>query len=193
MEYTLEQKFDLIEQDIVKCKGTNPIAIAKEIMKKPYINIHGPEHHLLDGSAFLVAYKNAGGDIDLKDAISKLRERAIKMPGAICGQWGICGSTTSIGAAMSIIHGTGPLSNDENYKEHMEYTSSVIAKMSKIGGPRCCKRNAFLSISTAVEFVNEKYGVHMTMDKIDCEFSSKNSQCIGARCPFNKAYKGDIV
>ena len=70
----------------------------------------------------------------------------------------------------------------------MEYTSKVIARMSEIGGPRCCKRNAFISLSTAVKFVKDKYGIEIELDKIDCEFSSKNKQCIGIRCSY---YKGD--
>ena len=36
----------------------------------------------------------------------------LRMPGAMCGLWGICGAITSIGAALAIIDGTGPLSAD---------------------------------------------------------------------------------
>ncbi len=38
----------------------NPITIALQLMKKDFINIHGPEHHFLDGAAFLTAFRNAG-------------------------------------------------------------------------------------------------------------------------------------
>ena len=153
-------------------------------MHKDYINIHGPENHFLDGAAFLVAYHNAGGQLDLNTALAELRERSIKMPGAMCGLWGVCGSTTSIGAALSIIHGTGPLSSDDFYKQHMKYTASCIEKMSEIGGPRCCKRNAFLSIETAIKFVQDYYGIQMESDAITCEFTNWNKQCIKNRCPF---------
>ncbi|MCH5163116.1 MAG: hypothetical protein J1G38_06480 [Clostridiales bacterium] len=184
MEYTLNEKYDLLIGEIVKSKSKNPVQIAKDFMHKDYVNIHGPEHHFLDGAAFLVAYSNAGGQIDLNNALSALRERTIKMPGAMCGLWGVCGSTTSIGAALSVIHGTGPLSGDDFYKEHMQYTSSCINKMSEIGGPRCCKRNAFLALGAAIKFVEEKYGVKMESEDITCEFTDWNKQCIKARCPF---------
>lgn len=184
MEYTLNEKYDLIEKEVKKAKSRNLIEIIKEIMHNDYVNIHGPEHHFLDGAAFLAAYKNAGGQIDLDKALSGLRERTIKMPGAMCGMWGVCGSTTSIGAALSVIHGTGPLSDDNFYKEHMKYTASCIDRMGEIGGPRCCKRNAFLSIGTAIKFVEEKYGVKMDSGKITCEFTAWNKQCIKNRCPF---------
>ena len=184
MEYTIKQKYELIIQEVIKAKSCNPIEIVKEIMHEDYINIHGPEHHFLDGAAFLAAYKNAGGQLDLNNALAELQERTIKMPGAMCGLWGVCGSTTSIGAALSIIHSTGPLSSDNFYKEHMKYTSSCIDKMSEIGGPRCCKRNAFLSIETAIRFVAENYGITMDSNKISCEFTNWNKQCIKKRCPF---------
>lgn len=187
MEYTLEDKYKLIYEDIINNKSKNPLEIVRDIMKKDYMNIHGPEHHFLDGAAFLAAYKNSGGDINVEEALNNLKERSVKMPGAMCGYWGICGSVASLGAALSIIHNTGPLSNDIYYSEHMEYISKVINKMSKIGGPRCCKRNAYLSIINAVVFVKEKYDIKMEIDNKTCEFSDLNKQCIKEKCPF---YKG---
>lgn len=184
MEYTLEVKYKLIKDEIIKYKGINPIEILINVMNKEYINMHGPEHHYLDGASFLVAYKNTGANIDLNSSLDKLAERTIKMPGAICGHWGVCGSVTSIGAALSIIHETGPLSNDDYYKEHMEFTSLVLSRMSKIGGPRCCKRNAFISISLGVKFIKEKYSIVMEQEVIKCDFNNNNRQCIKSRCPF---------
>lgn len=186
MDYTPGNKYRLIKEEIVKSISKNPIDIAREIMHREFINIHGPEHHFLDGAAFLVAYNNAGGNIDVPNCLDELAKRTIKMPGAMCGNWGICGSLASVGAALSIIHSTGPLSTDEFYKHNMEYTSKVLTEMSKIGGARCCKRNAFLSLSYAVKFVKEKYGIEMDLGKIECEFSPSNKQCLSDKCPFYK-------
>ena len=182
--YTMGEKYDLIAEAVRNEMSKNPITIVKSVMHQDFISMHGPEHHFLDGAAFLVAYQNAGGDIDIDDALRELSQRAIQMPGAMCGYWGVCGSTASLGAALSIIHQTGPLSDDEFYRDNMEYTSSVIQEMSEIGGPRCCKRNAFLSILAAVEFVKRKYGVNLESNEVKCEFSSFNSQCLKKRCPF---------
>ncbi len=118
-------------------------------------------------------------------ALDELAGRTIRMPGAMCGQWGICGSVASVGAALAVIHGTGPLSTDRYYKDHMAYASSVIAKMSKIGGARCCKRNAFLSLSFGARFVRETYGIPMQTADIVCTFSDRNAQCLVSRCPFH--------
>lgn len=187
MAYTMSEKYDRIAARVEKASGRNPIEIIKGIMREDFVNMHGPEHHFLDGAAFLAAYKNAGGALDLSKALEALRERTIKMPGAMCGLWGVCGSVASIGAALSVIHGTGPLSCDDFYKEHMQYAASCLQEMSKIGGPRCCKRNAFLSIAVAVKFVEEKYGVKMESGDIACEFTDRNEQCIKKRCPFFRA------
>lgn len=184
MEYAIEEKYNLIIKELISTKENNPIQIIKMIMHKDFINLHGPEHHFLDGASLLTAMKNSGLNIDLNCCLTSLAKRTIKMPGAMCGYWGICGSVGSIGAVFSILDNTGPLSYDESFSEHMKYTSKVINKMSEIGGPRCCKRNAFISIFEGIKFANEKYGLKMISNEIKCEFSNQNKQCIKEKCPF---------
>lgn len=186
MEYSLQEKYDLIRKDIVGCGSSDPVAIARSIMDKVYVSMHGPEHHFLGGAAFLVAYKNAAGESVSEREIDELAERTRTMPGAMCGYWGVCGSVAAVGAALSVLHGTGPLSTDQYYQDHMKFTSRVLARMSEIGGARCCKRNAFLSLSCGAEFVRETYGIPMQVQAIVCDYSPKNRQCIGERCPFHR-------
>ena len=95
---TIQDKSELIIKDIKLEKGTNPIQIFKKIAQKEYVSMHGPEHHILDGASLLVAYKNAGGNIDIENALEKLMSEGLRMPGAMCGLWGICGAITSIEA-----------------------------------------------------------------------------------------------
>ena len=66
---TVREKAELIVKDIKKEQGANPVVIFKDIAEKEYVSIHGPEHHILDGASLLVAYKNAGGEIDLDQAL----------------------------------------------------------------------------------------------------------------------------
>lgn len=184
MEYTLQEKYELIKKECLKKDSCNVFAILKDIMKMDFINIHGPEHHFLDGAALLTAYSNVKKDFVLDVALDKLAKRSITMPGAMCGYWGICGSVTSVGACLSIINNTNPLSDDIYYKDNMEFTSRVTSIMSKLGGPRCCKRSAFISLSEGVKFINEKYGVKIESGKVVCDFSSLNNQCVKEKCPF---------
>lgn len=183
--YTLDEKYTLIAETIKESNSKNPIKIVKSVMQRNFVNIHGPEHHYLDGAAFLTAFYNAGGNIDIDNSLRTLAQRTIKMPGAMCGYWGICGSVASIGAAVAVIDNTGPLSNDSAYSNHMKFTSSVIAMMGEIGGPRCCKRNAFISISEAVKYASKHYGVQLEFEDIVCEFTDLNPQCIKNRCQFH--------
>lgn len=104
MTFVLEDKYKMIKEEILKLAETDPIKIVVSMMHKDYVSIHGQEHHFLDGASFLVAYKNYGGDFNLIEALEELTSRSAKMPGAMCGYWGVCGATTSVGAALAIIH-----------------------------------------------------------------------------------------
>lgn len=85
MEYILSDKYKLVKEALLKETSDNPITIVKNIMHKDFINIHGPEHHYLDGGAMLVAMYNNDYKMDLENNLDKLAERTIKMPGAMCG------------------------------------------------------------------------------------------------------------
>lgn len=186
MEYTIEERANRIIEHALKLDSSDPIVIFNILAKEEFVRIHGPEHHVLDGVALLVAYYNAGGDINLKEAINILLGRALKMPGAMCGHWGVCGAVSSMGAALSVIDNTGPLSNDGNWGKHMLFTSRALESLAKINGPRCCKRDAYLSFIEAIKYINANYDVKIPLSNIKCEFYPNNSECLGNRCPFRK-------
>ena len=181
---TVEEKARQIIKDIKEEQGVNPVRIFKRIAAKEYVNIHGPEHHILDGASILVAYHNAGGELDLEESLERLLQEGLKMPGAMCGHWGICGAITSIGAVLSLIDGTGPLSNDGTWGDHMAYTAEAIAELGKINGPRCCKRDAMIAFKHGVEYINKHFDVHLEYEDQSCEFYDQNQQCIKEKCPF---------
>ncbi len=189
MAYEMEEIYKKIANDIVKEASKNPVKIAKSIMQKDYIRIHGPEHHFLDGCAFIVAFKKAGGKINLYEALELLSSRTIRMPAGMCGGWGVCGAVTGVGSALSVINKLCEITSGDMYGENMEHTSRAVYEMSKIGGPRCCKRNAYITLTNGARFVKEKYNVQMEVEDIVCEFSHLNTQCIKERCPFFKKEK----
>lgn len=166
----------------------DPIEIINKIMKLPFCHMHGPEHHIIVGSALLTAYKNAGGNIDLPKALKEMKNRGQSVPGGACGFWGACGAGISSGMFISIISESTPLSNEPFGLSNM-MTAKSLNEIGSIGGPRCCKRDSYLSILAAVDFVEEKFAIKMNKSEIVCEFSSKNNQCIGKRCPFSKVKK----
>jgi len=123
---------DVIIGMCLKEVSRDPVEIIEKLMGQPFCHMHGPEHHVMVGSALLTAYKNAGGDIDLPQALAEMMSRGKSIP----------------------------------------------------GGPRCCKRDSYLSILAAVDFVKEHLGIEMEKPEIVCNHSAQNNQCIGKRCPF---------
>ncbi len=65
-------------------------------MAMPFCHMHGPEHHVMVGSALLTAYKNAGGEIDLSAALLEMQKRGKCVPGGACGFWGFIQPDDSI-------------------------------------------------------------------------------------------------
>ncbi len=161
----------------------NPMEIIQKLMDLPFCHMHGPEHHVLVGSALLTAYKNAGGNIDLPSALIEMHSRGKKVPGGACGFWGACGAEISAGMFVSIVTGSTPLAS-EVWGLSNKMTSSALSAIGEIGGPRCCKRDSYLAIIKAVEFARIHLGVEMELDKVKCIHSAQNNQCIGERCPF---------
>ena len=63
-------------------------------------------------------------------------------------------------------------------------TAGALRAIGEIGGPRCCKRDSYLSVLAAVDFAEENLGISMERPEICCSYSGMNNQCIGKRCPF---------
>lgn len=183
---------EYLETDVqMQCE----ICRKKELAKTRCVNghyvcsdchMHGPEHHVMVGAALLTAYHNAGGDIDLSDALMEMLRRGKSVPGGACGFWGACGAGISTGMFVSIISGSTPLT-DEPFALSHKMTAAALGQIGEIGGPRCCKRDSFLSILTAIDFVKEHFGIALQKPEVVCRYAAQNNQCIGKRCPFSAA------
>lgn len=164
------------------------VEIIEKMMSMDFCHMHGPEHHVMVGASLLTAYRNAGGDIDLDSALAEMMSRGKSVPGGSCGFWGACGAGISSGMFVSIISGSTPLENEPFALSH-KMTSRSLQAIGDIGGPRCCKRDSYLSILEAIDFVRENFGIEMDRRKVICTRSAENNQCIGKRCPFSAAGK----
>ena len=163
--------------------SSDPIHILDKIMSQDFCHMHGPEHHIIAGAALLTAYRNSGGKIDLEAGLHEMIKRGSEVPGGICGFWGACGAGISAGIFVAIISDSNPLAI-EPFRLANSMTSKSLDAIGRVGGPRCCKRDSFLSLLDAVEFVRENFGVKMQTHEFTCSYSHKNNQCIGTRCPF---------
>jgi hypothetical protein len=131
----------------------------------------------------LTAYHNAGGDIVLSDALTEMMKRGKQVPGGACGFWGACGAGLSSGMFVSIISHSTPLTVEPFALSH-KMSAASLNKIAEIGGPRCCKRDSYLSVLAAIDFVEANFGVSMEKSFIVCRHFGKNTQCIQKRCPF---------
>ncbi len=175
---------DSIFSVCLSSKSRNPIKIMNEMMDLEFCHMHGPEHHIIVGAALLTAYKNAGGNLDLEKSLKEMRNRGKAVPGGACGFWGACGAGISSGMFISIVTGATPLAA-ETFGLSNQMTARSLNAIGTVGGPRCCKRDSYLSITEAVAFAKEKLGVEMECGNIVCHYAARNNQCIGVRCPFS--------
>ena len=165
-------------------KSCNPVEIMNSLMALPFCHMHGPEHHIMVGAALLTAYKNAGGAIELPTALREIKNRGSQVPGGACGFWGACGAGLSAGMFVSIATGSTPLANEAFALAH-KMSAAALSAIGDVGGPRCCKRDSYLSILAAIDFAAENMGVQMEKTLPICCYSGKNNQCIGKRCPYS--------
>lgn len=183
---------DVIISLCMEESSKDPIAIVEKMMSQDFCHMHGPEHHVMVGCALLTAYRNAGGDVDLNSSLVEMMNRGKAVPGGVCGFWGACGAAISSGIFVSIITKATPLAVEPWGLSNL-MTSRALEKIGTVGGPRCCKRDSFLSILTAVDFVKEHFGIEMDKPEVICSHSAQNNQCIGRRCPFSNAGHTDGV
>lgn len=176
---------DRIVQFCSHTPGTDPLAMAITLMRNPAIAMHGPEHHFLVPAVLLAAYYNAPGQPDLKAGkIRMALTRAELVKGGFCGFLGDCGAAVGTGICISIITGATPLSREEWQLTNL-CTAEALREIALHGGPRCCKRNVFLAVRSAVGFIRNHMDLTLPIAQdIRCEFFPLNRECRTTDCPF---------
>ncbi|GAV22422.1 DUF5714 domain-containing protein [Carboxydothermus pertinax] len=167
------------------CQNTfekNPVDIFEFIAQVPGFPMHGPEHHALTAASLVAAYQNLTGPKNPK-AIRDAVTRAKQLIGGSCGLWGACSAALGIGIAFSVIFGTTPLSR-ESWGEVNKATGKILQKIGALGGPRCCKRTAYISLINGAKILEEITGVKFPSMKPKCMFSKRNKECLKEKCPF---------
>lgn len=163
---------------------TDVYALVLALMQLAPVLMHGPEHHFLLTAAMLTAHHNQTHAFSLEEALEEANRRSLMVPGGACGNWGICGATISAGIFASITAGASPFAEEE-WKISGQLVSKCADAVSVQGGPRCCKRDTFLSMRTAVPYCNEHLHTSFTLpDHITCIFFSNNPECKRLGCEF---------
>ena len=176
---------DFIEMFCRESTLQNPWEIANKIMGNKIVKMHGPEHHFLVPAALLTSYYNVVNEPqEKKKKISLARQRAEKVPGGFCGSHGTCGAAIGTGIFISLVLDTTPLSDQEWQLSNL-ITSKSLFSVSMSGGPRCCKRDTYLSIQEAVFFVHQKLHVEIPISgNMQCSFHNLNKECLQTDCSY---------
>lgn len=164
---------------------TQPYPLLLELMRLPETAMHGPEHHLLLTAALLTAFCNETEQhAHLQSYLTQANERSMPVPGGACGNWGICGAAIGCGIYASIVSGASPFAEEE-WKIAGQLTACCGNAVSKEGGPRCCKRDSFLSLLETIPYSNQAFGTHFTLpEDLRCDFFPNNKECKTRACPF---------
>jgi len=180
----MSDAYDLIERTCLNSSSTSPKDLAIKIMQSPLIKMHGPEHHFLVPAVLITAYYNILGQTDLTERKLKIaKERSRNVLGGYCGFFGTCGAAVGTGIFMSIILNSTPLMVEEWKKSNM-LTSEALKHVAIAGGPRCCKRDTFIALDTAISYIREKLNVILDNGEITCGFSEKNKECKETACKY---------
>jgi hypothetical protein len=160
--------------------------MAMTLMRDPRVKMHGPEHHFLVPAVLLAAWCNATGrsGADRAAMLAKARTRAADVKGGFCGTHGSCGAAMGTGIFVSVATGATPLSR-EQWRLSNLMTAESLMTVARQGGPRCCKRDTFLSLQSAADFLAREMGVRIQTRAPVCEWSGLNKECLGAACAYN--------
>ncbi|MDR3001544.1 MAG: DUF5714 domain-containing protein [Fibromonadaceae bacterium] len=178
---------DAVEYAESYCKntlGTNPLDMLVEIMKNPKVKMHGPEHHFLVPAVLLACYYNIQNQHEvIGEKLTTAKSRSKNILGGFCSTCGNCGAGVGTGIFMSIINKTTSLSKEEWRLANL-MTAKSLENIANNGGPRCCKRDSFLAIESAIDFLEEHLNVKLPKSNIKCEFSKMNKDCKKDECRY---------
>ncbi len=176
--------FDYIERFCKNTENINPIKTAIEIMRNPKIKMHGPEHHFLVPAVLINSYYNKTDRAFLiADKINVARERAKHIRGGFCGMHGTCGAAVGTGIYISIISGSTPMKTEERGLSLL-MTSLSLEKIAKHQGPRCCKRETYTALESAIAFTKEQFQVDLENEPVGCDYYQYNRECKAEECPY---------
>lgn len=169
---------ELIEYECINSNQTDPVELALKIFDLPTLHMHGPEYHSIVPAVLVTAYCNS---INIKDdsIIREAISRGKKLFGGLCGTHGACGACIGVGIAYSLIHRVTPYSKEDRGKAN-QMTAHALTAISRMGGPRCCKRDSMIAIETAVN----NFGCFSTTGKTRyvCKQFPHNDKCIKSEC-----------
>ena len=182
---TTTTPYQFIKNTCINYKGTDPIALAVEIMNSPLIKMRGPEHHFIVPAVLLTCTHNLSGNpADLNEKLI-LAEKKVKdeIQSNCTWSFGNCGAAIGTGIFLSIYEGFNSGTDTEWYSSNSIIAES-LKRIAESHGPRCCKRDTYISLESAAEFLLTKFDIHLPLSEGKCTFSLRNNSCGREDCEF---------
>ncbi len=181
-KYIMEECLSIYE----KQERIRVTELALHLMDSPVLNMHCPQHHFLLPAVMLTsAYKEQGRPVEiLRDDLMEAMMRAKNILPAFCGLYGSCGAAVGLGIYSSILN-----DSDQYSFAAWALTNRIVGEclteISKVDGPRCCKRNSFIALLAGEKFTKKEFGIDLgeTPD-IECTHFERNVECKKHECPF---------
>jgi hypothetical protein len=189
------QPLDLIKKTCENTTERDPVKIALLLMKHPSVNLFGIEHHALVACSLLAAAGNvllaSGKEFNKRSAIERAIKRLEKFGYGSCGSTGVCGAAAGAGTAVSVFT-NATYTSDAERSAALRAVSESLGRIASLGGPRCCKASAFISVLVGAEIFRQHLGVNLPRSDFPkpCLFIKRNRECLRERCPYYGAEKG---
>jgi MoaA/NifB/PqqE/SkfB family radical SAM enzyme/SAM-dependent methyltransferase len=183
-----EDALTVIEHVCTTTSETDVIKLLDELHSHKKVPMHGPEHHALVPGVILAAYRNLGGAISDDDIRTGIKRGSV-IPGGFCGYAGNCGAAVGVGIAFSLILESNPLKTSERAAA-LTATATVLERISRLEAARCCQRESFIALTSAIELSESMLPIPLRSDAaLICRQSRRNEECIKALCPVVKSSK----
>lgn len=176
---------EFVKSMCLKYKGIDPIELAVDIMNSPVIKMHGAEHHFIVPAVLLTCLHNLQQSTEsLADKIAIVERRAaLETPDKCSYNLATCGAAIGTGVFLSVyLH--RELADEDEWSMSNVIVAESLKKVAESGGPRCCKRDTYLSLSTAANFIRERFALELPLSQAKCTFSLRNKTCKHEECEF---------
>lgn len=175
---------EIVKSFCLKSKKTDPISLAVEIMRSPAIKMHGPEHHFLVPAVLFTCINNKYHTIDnLEEKIELARSIAHERVPICSLDLKMCGAAIGTGVFLELYTNLDTRLEDE-WSLPNQMIAKSLKRIGEIEGPRCCKRDCYISLQEAVDFLYEKYAIELPKSEAKCTFSLRNNSCLRDDCQF---------
>ncbi|MFW5702248.1 MAG: DUF5714 domain-containing protein, partial [Bacteroidota bacterium] len=74
--------------------------------------------------------------------------------------------------------------HEDQWSPQKEIIAVSLKTVAESPGPRCCKRDTYLAIQTAVGYLSSKFGIDLPYSEAKCTFSMRNAACGHEECEF---------